>query len=118
MASNDWSVPIKSLLAKFQEAGFNITAVNDGEETIKIDQTLSITKIRHAAADVVNSVDAATVYINKDGMKARLWIVLGNEPDEILADYTYHPNLEKLLDGVSERYSTQWSGVKCPRIED
>jgi hypothetical protein len=118
MACYDWSVPVKSLLAKFQMAGFAITAVNDGEETIKIDQEQSNTKIRYSATDIVVSVDAATVYINKDGMRARLWIVLGNEPEEIVCNYTYHPKLESLIDEVIDKYSTQWEGVKCPMIDD
>jgi hypothetical protein len=118
MASYDWSVPVKSLLAKFQMAGFNITAVNDGEETIKIDQEQSNTKIRYSATDIVVSVDEATVYINKDGMLAILWIFLDNEPEEIVYNYTYRPKLESLIDEVINKYSTQWEGIKCPMIYD
>jgi hypothetical protein len=114
----NWSVPVRSLLAKFQHEGFTITAVNDGEETIKIDQEQSNTKIRRSATDIVVSVDAATVYINKDGMRARLWIVLGNEPEEIVCDYTYHPKLETLIVEVIDNYSMAWEGVKCPMITD
>ena len=114
----DWSVPVKSLLAKFQAAGFNISAVHDGEKMIKIDQGLSTTAIRHSAADSVVSVDESFVYINKDGMNARLFIVLGNEPDEIVCDYTYPPKLEELIDEVIDKYSTQWEGIKCPMIAD
>jgi hypothetical protein len=118
MAICDWSVPVKSLLAKFQEAGFNVSAVHDGQDMLQIDQNLSKTKIRHSAADIVVSVDESFVYINKDGMRARLFIVLGNEPEEIVADYNYNPKLEELLEETIDKYVTQWEGVKCPMIAD
>jgi hypothetical protein len=118
MARCDWSVPVKSLLAKFQEAGFNISNVYDGEDMIPIDQTLSKTKIRHSAADIVVSVDESFVYINKDGMRARLFIVLGNDPEELVADYNYNPQLEELLEETIDKYTLQWEGVKCPMIAD
>lgn len=118
MASCDWSVPVRSLLHKFQMAGFNISNVHDGEEMIQIDQSLSQTKIKHAATDVVVSVDDSFVYINKDGLCARLWIVLGNEPEEIVADYNYNPQLEELLEETIDKYTLQWEGKKCPMIED
>lgn len=118
MASYDWSVPVKSLLAKFQEAGFNILSVYDGEDLIPVDPTLSKTKIRHSAADIVVSVDESFVYVNKDGMRARLFIVLGNEPEEIVVDYNYNPQLEELLDETIDKYTLQWEGKKCPMIAD
>jgi hypothetical protein len=118
MASYDWSVPVKSLLAKFQEAGFNVSAVHDGEGMIRIDQNLSKTKVRHSAADTVVSVDESFVYVNKDGMRARLFIVLGNEPEEIVADYNYNPQLEELLEETIDKYTLQWEGKKCPMIAD
>lgn len=119
MASYDWSAPVKSLLARFQVAeGFNITAVHDGEEMIQIDQKLSKSAIRQTAADIIVSVDESFVYINKDGMRARLFIVLGNEPEEIVADYNYIPQLEEVLDETIDKYVTQWAGKKCPMIDD
>lgn len=117
MASYDWSIPVRSLLHKFQMAGFNISNVHDGVEMIQIDQKLSETKIRHSAADTIVSVDESFVYINKDGMNARLFIVLGNEPEEIVADYNYNPQLEKLLEETIDKYTLQWEGKKCPMIE-
>ena len=114
----DWSVPVKSLLGRFQEAGFILSAVHDGEEMIKIDQNLSKTKVRHSATETIVSVDESFVYINKDGMRARLFIVLGNEPEELVADYNYNPKLEELLEETIDKFSTQWEGVKCPMIAD
>jgi hypothetical protein len=115
MARCDWSVPVKSLLAEFQAAGFNVSAVYDGEDMIRIDQNLSQTK---TATDIVVSVDESFIYINKDGMRARLFIVLGNEPEEIVADYNYNPQLEELLEETIDKYTLQWEGKKCPMIAD
>jgi hypothetical protein len=118
MASYDWSVPVKSLLTRFQVEGFNITDVHDGEEMIQIDQKLCKSAIRRAAADIIVSVDESYVLIEKHGMKATLFIVLGNEPEEIVSDYTYTPQLEELLEETIDKYVTQWEGKKCPMIAD
>ena len=118
MASYDWWVPVKSLLTMFQVEGFNITAVHDGEEMIQIDQKLSNHAIRGTAADIIVSVEESYVLIEKQGMKATLFIVLGNEPDEIVSDYTYTPQLEELLEETIDKYVTQWEGKKCPMIAD
>ena len=117
MAYN-WSVPVKSLLTMFQVEGFNITDVHDGEEMIQIDQKLSKSAIRQTAADIIVSVEESYVLIEKQGMKTILFIVLGNEPDEIVSDYTYTPQLEELLEETIDKYVTQWEGKKCPMIAD
>lgn len=109
----DWRSPVNSLLLKIQEAGFAIVAVNDGGETFKIDQKLSNLAIRKVATDAVVSVDEATVFINKDGKSSTLFIVLGNDPEEILNDYTEHP----LIEEANNQYISQWEGKKCPMIE-
>jgi hypothetical protein len=114
----DWSVPVKSLLHKFQMAGFNISAVHDGQEMIRIDQKLSQTKIKHSATDIIVSVDESVVHIHKDGMNARLFIVLGNEPEELVADYNYNLQLEELLEETIDKYVEKWEGKKCPMIAD
>jgi len=128
MASYDWSVPVRSLLAKFQEAGFNIThVVHEGKMArVPIDQTLSKTKIRHLAADLVVSTKKSSVFIDKDEMRAGLVIVLDNEPKKIVAEYlqwcnctfTTDPQLEKLLKETIDNYSRAWEGIKCPMIAD
>ena len=118
MASYDWSVPVKSLLTIFQVEGFNITAVHDGEEMIQIDQKLCKSAILWSAADIIVSVDVSYVLVEKHGMKATLFIVLGNEPEEIVSDYTYTPQLEELLEETIDKYVTQWEGKKCPMIAD
>jgi hypothetical protein len=118
MASYDWPVPVKSLLARFQVEGFNITDVHDGEEMIQIDQKLSKSAIRQTAADIIVSVDESYVLVEKHGMRATLFIVLDNEPEEIISDYTYTPQLEELLEDTIDKYVTQWEGKKCPMIAD
>lgn len=114
MARRNWSVPVNSLLRRIQAVGFTLTAVNNGEETIKINQQQSNLAIRKAAVEEVVSVDVATVYINKDNKSARLYLVLGNEPEELLCDYTVHP----LIEAANDDYILQWEGKKCPTIED
>jgi|694.fasta_scaffold111777_6 hypothetical protein len=107
--SYDWSGPVNSLLNTLQKAGYTIVAVFDGEEWTKFNQTTNLA-VRKEATDIITSVDECHLRIKKGDMKLRLFIVLGNEPEEIVVAYTPNDELEVSLD----KYITIWEGKKCP----
>jgi hypothetical protein len=114
MAHYDWSKPVSSLLNKLQQNGFIIAAVNDGEETFKMDLKKSNLANRKEATDVITSVDESWVQVKKGDAKGRMFIVLGNEPEELVCDYTDWNDLEMVI----TEHSIQWEGKKCPMIAD
>lgn len=119
MAFYNWSIPVNSFLVKVQKAGGFILGVNDGEEYIKMpnSEDKSALAIRKEATECVTSVDAAVVYIEiPGGVKGTIFIVLGNEPEELISDYSC--SLEDFLEPVCEKYEQEWEGKKCPMIND
>jgi hypothetical protein len=115
MARYDWTKPVSSLLSKFQRCGYDIVAANDGEDYININKNLSQLNKRKEAVDVITSVDMSNVYLlSPKGRKFSLMIVLGNEPSELVADYTY---FEEETETIIEEFCEQWEGKKCPMIK-
>lgn len=114
MSRLDWSVPVSSLLNRLQQDGYKIFSVNDGEEMVLIDQNLSDLTARKKATEVICSVDHSAIALFKNGKRYAVYIVLGNDPSEIVADYTDDPSLEMIID----TFSDYWMEKKCPVIED
>jgi alpha-glucosidase (family GH31 glycosyl hydrolase) len=112
MARLNWTVPVSSLLSRLQDNGYKIFSVNDGAEMQIIDQNLSNRTSRKEATDHICSVDESAVALCKDGKTFAVYIVLGNDPDEIVADYTDNEDLERVID----EFSDNWCDKKCPVI--
>ena len=114
MAHYDWSKPVSSLLYKLQKAGYTLVYVHDGEERVKMDHKKSNLINRKKATEVITSVDDSQLIVKKGDIKASLYIVLGNDPEELVADYTDWDDLEMAI----TEHSIQWEGKKCPMIAD
>jgi hypothetical protein len=110
MAYLNWSIPVSSLINKLQKAEFTILGVNDGEEYIKTNQNGSKLAIRKEAVETVVSVDESWIRIKKGDKIGTLFIVLGNEPWELVADYSDWDDLTEVVD----EYSQLWEDKKCP----
>jgi hypothetical protein len=101
-------------LYKLQQRGFTIVSVYDGEERVKIDSTKSNLASRKEAIEVITSVDESQLIVKKGDIKASLYILLGNDPEELVYDYTDWDE----LDMVVNEHSFQWQGKKCPVVAD
>jgi len=113
---NDWRPVIASFLKYLtdQDPGVTISAVDDGgEEEEKIDQTLSIDAQIAAAAEIVNGVDHANIFVRIPGEKKRhmLMVVLGNGPEEIVADHSDHIYIDRAWDA----HSQEWTDKPVPQ---
>jgi hypothetical protein len=113
----DWTQPVMSLLHKLQKADVQIISVNDGEEYENVSGDTKLAA-RKDAADMITSVDESWVRVQYKDDIATLFIVLGNNTSEILADYSFTPGskLEEILESVSEAFYEQWEDVPCPMV--
>lgn len=112
MARLNWSVPVSSLLSRLQDNGYKIFSVNDGAVMERIDQNFSDRTARKEATDIICSVDESAIALCKGGKTFAVYIVLGNDPDEIAADFTDDEDLERVI----EEFSDNWCDKKCPVI--
>lgn len=89
---------ITEAITKLIGAGYKLVSVDDGEEEY-------VTETVPEAVEAVDSVDSATVYFHTpDGQVGYIWFVLGNDPEEVAADWTV--NLDPTMKTVSRSW---WS---------
>jgi hypothetical protein len=98
----DWKPCVRDLLERLVSAGFTIESIDDGGDWTKF-PTLD------AAVDTITSVDESTIYTNSiDKSDPVLMIVLGNGPDEIVADYAGGtPKLDMIIKGHSKDWESK-----------
>ena len=119
MARYNWTPVVMSLLSHLQKAGVTITAVDNGEELIEIDNSVSKLKQRKAACEEIVSVDESQVLLSYgNGKMAELCVVLGNGPEEIVADYYTAKADTETVDNVIDNFIAAWEGKKCPMVDD
>lgn len=115
MATLNWSPIVSSLIKKLQNHDVEILGVNDGESMLGIPQEQSKLGIRKWAVSAIVSVDHSSVLIRKNGQTAMLYIILGNGPEEILADYCVKSGkLCDIIESVENEFYSQWEGKKVP----
>ena len=105
---------VSSLLYKFQQRGFILQSVNDGEENFLLSHLSSPTNdiklnSRKEAVDIICSVDQSCVRVKKDSNLATLLIVLGNDDSEILYDYSASSEeFMQEVELIAEEFYQQW----------
>jgi hypothetical protein len=102
---NNWAPVIKSFIEIAISKGLKLISVDNGEERIK---TPTVNK----AVEEVDSVDESHIFFETpEGKKVWAWIVLGNSPEETVADSIVNP----LLDKACDEFSQKWEGVPTPK---
>jgi len=92
---------LADLISRFDREGFRIVGVDDGGEFHRASNTDPI--------EVIMSVDESTLSIKKDGEVLGLFIVLGNEPHELVADYSARPSeAQTLMDQIISNHADHW----------
>lgn len=105
---NDYYPETLSLLTDIVAAGGTITHVDDGG-----DENIAVTTIEQAAEAVV-AVEEASVHGTISGRHFWVYLVLGNEPGVIAADYTANiPELEAAISANADK----WEGKPQPTKE-
>lgn len=105
----NWLPVVGSLLTKLQRASFTLVAVEDGEDLTKLEGTKR--EQRQQAKALICGVDESHLFVdNSEGVRRTIFIVLGNEPEETVCDYSVDPE----LDAVVKDFSNQWEGRPCP----
>jgi len=117
MARYNWKPVVGSFLTKLIKAKFVLVAVDDGGSRIPVDK-------KSEAVDAVDSVDDSHLYVtDPNGFDRWIYIVLGNDPEELVADYScrreYDDSEDKVdpLDAVLDEFTDLWAGKKCPRSD-
>ena len=110
MMQRNWKPVIGSLLKVLQDHRFVLDSVDDDGK----DHTLQGTprQRRQRAKEIIDSVVVSSLYVrHPDHNKLlMLYIVLGNEPENIVADKSD----VDILNIALEQFSKKWENKTCP----
>ena len=107
---NDWVPETKSLINRLLKNGFIIISGDNGEDEFAYNGKGKMAEF----LDELLACDEAHLYVqNSEGKNKQLFLVLGNSPGELVADYTVDP----LLDKVTTEHCDTWSQRKQPTKE-
>jgi len=105
----NYEKPVSSLLHKFQKAKFSVVSIDDGGDVHHFDQQKSKLQVRKDAVDAVCAVDESWIrMIDPEGRRVGLFIVLGNDFDEIVCDYCCNSQINNQVDSIIEEFAAQW----------
>ena len=105
---NDYRPEVRSLIKSLRQAGFTPISVNNGEESIRYS---GVSKTQFL--EEIVATDEATLRLQHNNKLVGIFLVFGNEPGVIAADYSDYEPLENVID---EHYS-RWENRKQPVIK-
>lgn len=93
--------PVQDMIGRLKRAGFKPQWVDDDDDRYREDL------VRH-----ILSVDECWLKVELNNERFTLFIVLGNSPSEIVADYSCNDSRESAeLDKVIDDFSDYWLGI-------
>jgi hypothetical protein len=117
----NWKPVVRDFFKMAEQAGFEVTHIDDGEgyEDIRLRAKTQADR-RAVGVEMVCSVDEARVNFLHVPTDKRIaaFIVLGNGPEEICADYTSgNEDADRAFDKVNNDFYSKWEMRKTPTIE-
>ena len=113
MTRLNWAIPVGSLLHTMQKHDIALAAVFDGEDTNRLNAAMQHTR-RKEAVGIITSVDESKLYVSYGGKSGWVHIILGNDPDELAADWAGDGMLGMLLNTAIDEYNNRWADRSCP----
>ena len=111
MTQYNWTSVVTSFINIVKEAGFTLVGADNGEEQLKTDNS-------NKASSHVCECDEGRIVFKKDGWRFSAFIVLGNDPCETVADYSWKhetpQSIQNEFDAATTKFSDKWEDRKCP----
>ena len=106
---NDWKPETQGLIQTLFKHGLTIESVDNGEEETNFNEVSLDTFIEETMA-----CDEAHLYVRTPDDKSKvLYLVYGNNPGELVADYSVCPE----IDAATDEHYKNWEGKKQPTKE-
>lgn len=108
---NNWKPVIGSLLKVLQDHNFTLVSVDNGDGRVSL-AGMTPRQARQLAKNEINATDDSHLWVSHPSHERKLWlyVVLGNEPEETVADYTVNTVLELAL----EQFENKWKNKPVP----
>lgn len=117
MKTNNWKPVIKDLLEILVSHHCTLLDVDDGGDELIQPELLTQEQTIEMLTEAICAVDESRLTVRCDGYPSPkigwLDIVLGNEPFEVVSDYTCISEIE----AACVEHSEKWEGKTCPENE-
>lgn len=108
---NDWLPEVSSLLGTLEKHGFTLLRGNNGEDDFKYSAAKRAEFIESLIA-----CDEASIRVEKGGNQFSLFLVLGNDPGELVSDYSAKTDeLLAMLNAPTREHAEAWEGRAQPK---
>jgi hypothetical protein len=110
----NWKPVVSSLIKLLQTEKYRVLYVHDGQDYHHYSKRHTLRTTRFKASKAICEVDESHLVVEDlsqgSGYTLTLFLVLGNSPEEIVADCSCNQRLDEVL----EAFSTFWQGAPCP----
>jgi hypothetical protein len=120
----NWEPVIGSFVHTLVKDGWKIRSVSDFEDRLVFTGDESINDITRKVKEVCTGVDESRISFRKGdlgtskSLGVSAYIILGNEPEEIVADWGYKNDESDVEFTKSwKKFTAKWEGKKCPTKE-
>lgn len=107
---NDWAPEVTDLLTALTTAGFTLSSGDNGEERFKFDEA----KRDEFIANLIACDESRLYVVDPSGKKVWLYLVLGNNPGELVSDYSMPAKGTDHLDALTMAHYDKWSALPQP----
>jgi hypothetical protein len=109
VTENNWKPEVNSLLRALEAAGCTLLTANNGEDRINLEDTSR----ENFVSELIACDESQLTVHCPDGKARTLYLVLGNSPGELVADYV----CSDVLDAVTTAHYDKWESRKQPTTE-
>lgn len=114
----DYSPIIKSFLHQIKKVGFIISKVQGGGGLKAKNPETGITKTDRVV-ETLMSTDEGSVTFHKGEHRITAQIILGNDPDELVADWSFNsPEADSAFEAGWDAFRNVWEGKSVPTMQE
>lgn len=115
---NDWSPVIGSFVHTLIKDGWDIVSASDFHKshvfTSKVKESNAIKSVK----EICTNVDESKITFKKADLGITAYIILGNEPEELISDWGYkNEESDSEFTKSWKKFTAKWEGKKCPTKE-
>lgn len=92
---NIYERELRSLLDTLAENEILLKSVHDLEDEMALPETA--VRAKNEAIKLIMNLDEAWLFVEAEGRRKGIYLVLGNSPGELVSDYHIDPTLELVL---------------------
>lgn len=114
----DWSPVISSFVNTLIKDDWEIVSASDFHTSRVFTSEVKISDTIRSVKEICTSVDDSKITFKKGDLGITAYIILGNEPEELISDWGYkNEKSDSEFTKSWEKFTAKWEGKKCPTKE-